>query len=52
MLAEYMNYPKGWEFIKPILAITTDDETIKLDPVIYTPSDIFQKGDNGNEQHD
>lgn len=32
MLAEYMNYPKGWEFIKPILAITTDDETLNLTP--------------------
>lgn len=36
MLAEYMNYPKGWEFIKPILAITTDEKTINLTPYPLT----------------
>lgn len=38
ILAEYMNYPKGWEHIKPILAITTDDETLNLTP--YPPVDV------------
>lgn len=36
MLAECMNYPKGWEFIKPILAITTDEKTINLTPYPLT----------------
>lgn len=41
ILGEYMCYPGGWEFIQPILAVTTNDKTIKLDPSIPTSNDIL-----------
>lgn len=36
MFGEYTGYAEGWEYIKPVAAITTDEYTIKLDPIIYT----------------
>lgn len=41
ILGEYMCYARGLEFIQPVLAITTNDKTIELNPNIPTSNDIL-----------
>lgn len=43
MFGEYVGYAKGWEYIKPVAAITTNDDTVKLDPAIPTLFDFQRK---------